>query len=83
MHSTKPTNEEIRIGRLEKRIRKLTEQRDHYKTEYLKLREFLDMFPYYERRARQLFEERDERKRVKEIETRCKEQAELIKKLLA
>jgi flagellar biosynthesis chaperone FliJ len=40
------TTSEIKIQRLEKKIRKLTEQRDHYKAQNADLTRMLQLYPY-------------------------------------
>ena len=72
---------DVTIGRLRKRIAKLTEQRDHWQTEASKLRNVLDKFPYIERRYNSIMGAREEQKRVRGLEQRIEEQAALIERL--
>lgn len=72
---------DVTIGRLRKRITKLTEQRNHWQTEATKLRNVLDKFPFIERKHKSIMDWRDEQKRVRGLEQRIEEQAALIKRL--
>ena len=72
---------DVTIGRLRKRIAKLTEQRDHWQTETVKLRNVLDKFPFIERKHKSIMDWRDEQKRVRGLEQRIEEQAALIERL--
>ncbi len=72
---------DVTIGRLRKRVTKLTEQRNHWQTEFHALRTILDQFPFIERKYKSIMDARDERKRVRGLEQRIEEQAALIKRL--
>lgn len=72
---------DVTIGRLRKRVAKLTAQRDHWQTEASKLRNVLDKFPYIERRYNSIMGAREEQKRVRGLEQRVEEQAALIERL--
>lgn len=76
-----PNPDQIKIGRLEKRIAKLTKQRDHFKESYTQLADVLEQFPWIQRRYKSYSDEKAERERVKELEQRVKEQALLIQEL--
>ena len=81
MNDPKPPESEVIIGRLRKRIVKLMEQRDEYKNQLIHYREVLDHHPFIEREYKTYNERIKERERVKALETRVKEQEELIKLL--
>ena len=72
---------DIRIGRLEKKIRKLTKQRDHYKEQHSHYANVISMQPYLEYRWDSYEARRKEQERVKGLEARIKEQAQLIRLL--
>ena len=73
---------DIRIGRLEKKIRKLQEQRDHYRKEMEFRDRILEYYPY----ATRSFEERQERiknmEELRMLRVRVKEQELLIERML-
>jgi uncharacterized coiled-coil protein SlyX len=73
--------QEVTIGRLRKRVAKLTEQRNHWQKEYTALRFILDKFPFIERRHKSIMDAREESNRVCGLEQRVKEQATLIERL--
>jgi hypothetical protein len=75
------TPEIIKIGRQEKHIEKLKKQRDHYKTEYTKLVDVLQLAPFIQDRYTAWQKAREERERVKGLDARVKEQELLIKEL--
>ena len=77
----RPTESEVIIGRLRKKIVKLMEQRDGYKNELVHYREVLDHHTFREREYKDYNARIKERERVKALETRVKEQEELIKLL--
>lgn len=64
------TTSEIREQRLEKKIRRLTQQRDYWKTEFEKLSYILRMFPYStaQKRYEELKNRELERNRATELE---------------
>lgn len=72
----------VRIGRLERRIKKLTQQRDHYKEQAELRQKMIDIAPYVERRWKSHTEAVAESKRVKALEQRVKEQALLIERMI-
>ena len=72
---------DIRIGRLEKKIRKLTKQRDFYKERHEHYAHVISMQPYLESRWKNYEERKKEQERVKCLEARCKEQEQLIRLL--
>ena len=72
---------DVTIGRLRKRVAKLTAQRDYWQTEATKLRNVLDKFPFIERNHKRIMDARDEQKRVRGLEQRVEEQAALIERL--
>lgn len=72
---------DIKIGRLEKKIRKLIQQRDHYKQKHEYYAKVISMQPYLERRWEGFEAARKERERVKGLEARIKEQEQLIRML--
>ena len=78
MLSAQPTPEEVRIGRLQKRIKKLTAQRDHYKEEYSRMVDILKHFPIYERRHKEYLELYNEKLKIKKLESRVWEQEQLL-----
>lgn len=71
----------IRIGRLLRRIDKLTKQRDHFKQQSELRQKMIEIAPYVERRWRTYNEMIAEQKRIKSLEQRVKEQAMLIEQL--
>jgi ppGpp synthetase/RelA/SpoT-type nucleotidyltranferase len=81
MNDPRPPESEVIIGRLRKKIVKLMEQRDGYKNELVHYREVLDHHTFREREYKDYNARIKERERVKALETRVKEQEELIKLL--
>ena len=77
----RPTESEVIIGRLRKKIVKLMDQRDGYKNELVHYRKVLDHHSFREREYKDYNARIKERERVKALETRVKEQEELIKLL--
>lgn len=73
--------EPVAMGRLRKRIEKLTKQRDHFKARCEHYAAVLDEHPTLEGRYRAWVEQRAERERVKGLEQRISEQAQLIEML--
>lgn len=71
----------VTIGRLRKRVAKLTQQRDHYKAKCERYAQVLDTARHLERGFETMQQHRAERERVKGLEARVREQAELIKRL--
>jgi hypothetical protein len=72
---------DIKIGRLEKKIRKLIQQRDHYKQKHEYYAKVISMQPHLERRWEGFEAARIELARVKGLEARIKEQEQLIRML--
>jgi hypothetical protein len=81
MNELRPTEAAVTMGRLRKRIAKLMHQRDGYKNQLIHYREVLDHHPFREREYKDYNARIKERERVKALETRVVEQAELIKLL--
>lgn len=79
---TKDQSAQIAVGRLQKRIAKLQQQRDHFRHQCEVYREVLSLHPALEHRHRTWVEARAERERVRGLEDRIKEQAALIGRLL-
>ena len=77
----KPTPEQVTIGRLRKRIAKLTMQRNHWKAESDAKQNVLDCFPRIQREYQSYSEQIAASERVKALEARVREQELLIKKL--
>lgn len=75
------TADQVRIGRLEKKIRKLEQQRDHFKERYEHYAHVISMQPYLERRWESYTAMKTEIERIKQLEARVREQALLIKAL--
>lgn len=69
------------IGRLKRKIEKLTKQRDHWKTMHDHYAKVISLQPYIERRYKSYTEAIAERERAKSLEKRCKEQELLIRLL--
>ncbi len=69
------------IGRLRKRIEKLTKQRDYFRERCGVYGEMINMHPMLEHRFKAWKEQRAEAERVKGLEQRIKEQAQLIELL--
>jgi len=59
----------VREQRLRKKVRKLITQRDHWKTEYDKLREMLRIYPYLYNRHEQYEKEKENRRRLHDYDT--------------
>jgi hypothetical protein len=60
--------EEVTIGRLRKRIAKLTKQRDHWHAEYDSLSAFFKIYPYIDRHREDHVKRKFERERLRELE---------------
>lgn len=75
------TREEVKIGRLEKRIAKLTKQRDFYKARCNNYKEVLDLHPNSVIRYASYTDRVLEHKHKKDLERRVEEQALLIQEL--
>jgi len=75
------TTPEVRIGRMQKKIDRLKAQRDSIKKDLENYQEVLSMQPHLKRRFETYSEMVTERLRVKDLENRVKEQAELIRLL--
>lgn len=73
--------EDIKIGRLRKRIDKLTQQREFWRKRCEDYAAVLNLHPAIEYHGRKWAEIKAERARVRELEQRVEEQALLIQKL--
>lgn len=73
---------EIRIRRLQRRIEKLINQREHYKQRCEHYAQVISIHQYLERDARSYREKVKEHARVKDLERRVTEQAALIVRLM-
>lgn len=78
----KPTPEEIKIGRLEKKIKKLIQQRDHFKQEVDRYFKLFSDHQWIERRYRSYNEFLKEKKELADLKARVTEQELLIKALI-
>lgn len=78
---TTATQERIVIGRLGKKIAKLTKQRDHWRQRCENYAEVLNMHPALESNFRTWKERVAARERVRELEQRVMEQAMFIRQL--
>jgi ppGpp synthetase/RelA/SpoT-type nucleotidyltranferase len=72
---------QIMVGRLQKKVAKLQQQRDYYRQRCEHYREVLSMHPAIEFNHRTYTEQKAERERMRGLEQRVNEQAMLIKKL--
>ena len=81
MNDTRPTDAEVIIGRLRKRIIHLMDQRDSYKKQLEHYKIVVGGEWRIEHRHKTWTETKAERLRVRDLETRVKEQEELIKLL--
>ena len=72
---------EVRIGRMQKKIDRLKAQRDSIKKDLEHYQQVISMQPHLKRRFESYSEMVTERQRVKDLENRVKEQAELIRLL--
>lgn len=75
------TLEQIKLGRVRRKLEKALKQRDHYKERLGYYEKVISMQPYLETRYKSYLEMKSERERVKQLEARVKEQAALIKLL--
>lgn len=78
---TAPSTSDVIIGRLQKKVAKLQKQRDHYKQQVVHYKEVMDAHPMTEYRYKKYKEMIAEQEYVKALETRVKEQAQLIQLL--
>jgi uncharacterized coiled-coil protein SlyX len=78
MIEVKPTTHEVMIGRLNKKMNKLRDQRDKARKELEHYAKVISMQPHLGRRYESYAERIAERKRVKDLEARVKEQAKLL-----
>jgi hypothetical protein len=69
---------EITIGRLRRRIAKLTQQRDRWKSEYDSLSAFFKIYPYIDRHREDHVQRQKNRERLRELEAT---QAVLVREL--
>ena len=74
----RPSTSEVREGRLLKKIEKLKNQRDHHKQKHEYYAKVISMQPYIEKRYVSYEDAKTERQRIKDLEARNKEQAQLI-----
>lgn len=81
MNELKPTESEVIIGRLRKRIIKLMDQRDGYKKQLEHYKVVVGGDWRIEHRYKKWTEFKAETQRVRGLETRVKEQEDLIKLL--
>jgi exonuclease III len=81
MTDPRPPESEVTIGRLKKRISKLQEQRDSYKKQLEHYKIVVGGDWNIERRYNKYQDMKNELQRVRDLETRVKEQEELIKLL--
>jgi ppGpp synthetase/RelA/SpoT-type nucleotidyltranferase len=72
---------QVVIGRLTKRIAKLTQQREFFRQRCVHYAEVLNLHQSIEIRHRSFTEQMAERERIRGLEQRIKEQALLIEKL--
>jgi len=75
------TAEQVKIGRLQRRIERLIKQRDHFQKQYEHFKYVMEIVPYYTREYKTITKRNDELKRVYDLEQRVEEQALLIQKL--
>jgi len=69
------------VGRLKKKITKLTKQRDFYHSRLKHYEEVLLMQPYLDTRYKKYIEMKEEQLYMKDLENRCREQSQLIQVL--
>lgn len=77
----KPTKHEIEIGRLNKKLNKVLDQRNKARAELDHYKHVISMQPHLVTRYEDYQDRIAERQRVKDLEDRVKEQATLIGKL--
>jgi predicted RNase H-like nuclease (RuvC/YqgF family) len=77
----KPTPEVVRIGRLEKKIRKLKQQMAATKEQNAHLNEVLKYYPYASGTHEERKQREKDREELKELRVRVEEQSALIKRL--
>lgn len=75
-----PTDE-VRIGRLQRKVIRVLEQRDYWKAQHQRLRKVLDEFPFIERTRERYDKVIATRERIRDLERRVKEQSALIEHL--
>jgi ppGpp synthetase/RelA/SpoT-type nucleotidyltranferase len=75
------TPEQIKIGRIQRKLTRALMQRDLYKEKCEHYKEVLDLSPYITSRHEKYTDKLKEMQRVKDLETRVKEQALLIQEL--
>jgi uncharacterized coiled-coil protein SlyX len=73
------TEESVTIGRLKKKILKLQKQRDHFKERNALLNSMLTLYPYIKSSYESYKKAETAQNRLKELETRVKEQDLLIR----
>jgi conjugal transfer/entry exclusion protein len=79
--SNKPTPHEVEIGRLTKKLNKMRDQRDKARKDLEYYKKVISMQPYLAKRYDSYQDRIAEMQRVRGLEDRIKEQAELIKLL--
>ena len=73
------TEESVTIGRLKKKILKLQKQRDHFRERTALLNSMLSLYPYIKSSYESYKKAEAAQNRLKELETRVKEQDLLIR----
>ena len=73
---------QVRIGRLEKKIKKLKQQRDHFKEQHSYYAKVISMQPYLERRHESYTERVEREKQNKQNAKTVEEQSKLISLLM-
>ena len=79
--SNKPTPHEVEIGRLTKKLNKMRDQRDKARKDLEYYKKVISMQPHLATRYESYQDRIAEMQRVRGLEDRIKEQAELIKLL--
>lgn len=77
----KPNKEQVIIGRLQKKLNKMKDQRDKARSDLKYYEKVISLQPYLETRYKSYEERVAAQQRVKDMEARVKEQAELILQL--
>ena len=73
---------QVRIGRLEKKIEKLKQQRDHFKEQHSYYAKVISMQPYLERRYKSYTESVEREKQNKQNAKTVGDQSKLIEMLM-
>ena len=77
----KPSKEQVIIGRLQKKLNKMQDQRDKARKDLEYYAKVISLQPYLETRYKNYEERVAERERIKGLDARVKEQAALIHQL--